>query len=124
LTTPAAPASADPIRKVIAMVRLMLTPISAAASRSAAVERIARPSRVRPMNSCSENMSTTATLMMKMLSTGMLALPTWITQLSGKILGELVWKGPYTSCTRFCRMNDTPMAVISGARRGAFRSGL
>ncbi len=32
--------------------------------------------------------------MMKMLSTGMVALPTSITQVSGKIFGEFVWNGP------------------------------
>ena len=45
------------MKNVIAIVRLMFTPMSAAASRSAAVERIARPIRVRPMNSWSAIMS-------------------------------------------------------------------
>ena len=124
LTTPAAPASAEPMRNVSAIVRLMFTPIRAAASRSAAVERIARPSRVRPMNIWSAIMSPTATPMMNRFRTGMVAPPTSITQVSGKIFGEFVWDGPYTSWTRFCRMNDTPIAVISGASRGALRSGL
>ena len=52
-TTPAAPASAEPMKNVRAIVRLMFTPISWAASRSIAVERIARPVLVRGMNSCS-----------------------------------------------------------------------
>ena len=49
--TPAAPASAPPIRNVIAIVWLRSTPISWAACWSWAVARIARPSRVRPTNS-------------------------------------------------------------------------
>ena len=31
--------------------------------------------------------------------------------------------GPFQSRPMFCRMNDTPMAVISGASFGASRSG-
>ena len=84
----------------------------------------ARPSRVRPMNTCSEIIKATATAMMNRLSTGMSTLPIEITQVSGKIFGEFVWNGPYRSITMFWRMNETPMAVIRGARRGAFRSGL
>ena len=62
----AAPASADPMKNVIAIVRLMSTPISCAASRSWAVDRIACPSRVRQTNSCSATISTSATTIMKM----------------------------------------------------------
>ncbi len=37
---------------------------------------------------------------------------------SGNGIGE----GPFQSCITFSRMNDMPMAVISGASRGALRS--
>ena len=70
--TPAEPASAEAMKKVIAIVWLMSTPISSAASRSWAVERIARPSRVRPTNSCSAIISATAMTIMKMLIAPML----------------------------------------------------
>ena len=46
-TTPAAPASAEPMKKVSAIVRLMSTPISWAASRSCAVDAH-RPPDARP----------------------------------------------------------------------------
>ena len=52
-TTPAAPASAEPMKNTRAIVELMFTPMIWAASRSIAVERIARPVFVRWMNSCS-----------------------------------------------------------------------
>ena len=71
-TTPAAPASADPSRKVMAIVRLMSTPISAAASRSEAVERIARPVLVRDTKSWRPIISTTAMTITKMLIQPML----------------------------------------------------
>ena len=94
LTTPAAPASAEPIRNVIAIVRLMFTPIRAAASRSAAVARIERPRRVRPMNSCRATIRTIATAMMNRLRTGIFAPAISTNQVSGKIFGEFVWNGP------------------------------
>ena len=64
---PAAPASAEPMKKVRAMVVLMFTPISCAASRSCAVERMARPSRVRATKSCSPTSRTTVTTMISTL---------------------------------------------------------
>ncbi len=42
---------------------------------------------------------------------------------NGKTWGNDLGDGPYQIWTRFWRMNDTPMAVISGASRGAFRNG-
>ena len=57
------------MKKVIAIVRLMSTPISWAASRSIAVERIARPIRVRLTKSWRATMSDTDTTMAKMLTT-------------------------------------------------------
>ena len=46
-----------------------------------------------------------------------------ICQASGKTWGARRSPGPATMSATFCRMNDTPMAVISGASRGAFRNG-
>ena len=46
-----------------------------------------------------------------------------ICQLSGKICGARRSPEPARTSATFWRMNETPIAVISGARRGAFRSG-
>ena len=76
------------MKNVIAIVRLMLTPISAAASRSAAVERIARPVRVRDTNSWSATIMISAVAMMNRLRTGIFA-PPIVTKMSvGKIWGS------------------------------------
>ena len=56
------------MKNVIAIVRLMSTPMSWAASRSIAVERIARPMRVRLTNSCSAIIRTSATTIMNRLT--------------------------------------------------------
>ena len=72
---------------MIAIVLLMLTPISWAASRSCAVDRIARPSLVRDTNSCRAIISTTAITTMKTFSTGMLAPRSSKCQATGKICG-------------------------------------
>ena len=120
--TPADPASAAAMKNVIAIVWLMSTPISSAASRSWAVERIARPSRVRLTNSWSAIISTTATTTMKMFRTPMLP-PRRSSLTRGKIWGTLRGDDEKIAWMMFWRMNDTPIAVISGARRGAWRSG-
>ena len=60
---------------------------------------------------------------MKIESTEIDAPPIEICQLSGKIWGARRSPEPARTSATFWRMNDTPMAVISGARRGAFRSG-
>jgi hypothetical protein len=51
------------------------------------------------------------------------ALPTWIF-LSSRSWGKLLSEGPKISITTFCNKKETPIAVMSGARRGAVRSGL
>ena len=40
----------------------------------------------------------------------------------GMTAGNGIGDGPRQYCIRFSRMNETPIAVISGARRGALRS--
>src|SRR2546423_696717 len=72
---PPAAASAEPMKKVMPMVRLMLIPIRRAASRSWAVARIARPTRVRWMNWLSAIINPSAIRMMKMLPTPIEANP-------------------------------------------------
>ena len=82
------------MRKVRAIVRLMSTPMSAAASRSCAVERIARPSRVRLTNSCSATIRTTETTMTKMLIQPMLTPPISTRAVGGMTWGTLTGDGP------------------------------
>ena len=60
---------------------------------------------------------------MKIDRTEMEAWPIWICQSSGKTCGAERSPEPARIRATFCRMNDTPMAVIRGASRGAFRSG-
>ena len=120
--TPAGPASAAAMKNVIAIVWLMSTPMSSAASRSWAVERIARPSRVRLTNSWSATISAIAMTTMKMFRTPMLP-PRMSSLTRGKIWGTLRGDDEKSTWMMFWRMNDTPIAVISGARRGAWRRG-
>ncbi len=60
---------------------------------------------------------------MKIDRTEIDAPPTGICQLSGKICGADRSPVPARIWATFCRMNDMPIAVISGASRGALRSG-
>ena len=60
---------------------------------------------------------------MKIDRTEIEAPPNGICQSSGKICGADRSPEPASVRATFWRMNDTPMAVISGARRGALRSG-
>ena len=66
--TPAAPASAEPMKKVATITRSTSMPIIAAPSRSNAVARIAFPSRVRPTKSVSATIRATAEEMTRMRS--------------------------------------------------------
>ena len=111
------------MKNVRAIVRLMSTPISCAASRSCAVDRIARPRRVRLTNSWSAIIRDTDTVITKMLTSPMLTSPIWILAVGGITCGVLIGDGPYRIWMKFWRMNETPIAVISGASRGALRSG-
>ena len=60
---------------------------------------------------------------MKIESTEIDAPPNGICQSSGKICGAARSPEPTRTSATFWRMNDTPIAVISGASRGALRSG-
>ena len=66
---------------------------------------------------------TTVTMTMKTLSHGMLAPNSSKRHSNGKIWGVDCGDAPQMIWTMFWRMNETPMAVIRGASRGAFRSG-
>ena len=63
-STPAMPASSDARKKVTSTTWLTLTPKSAAVSWLSEVARMARPIRVRPMNSHSAVIETSATTRM------------------------------------------------------------
>ena len=119
-TTPAAPARADPTKNVRAIVVLMSTPISWAASRSIAVERMARPSRVLPMNSWSVAIRPTARMMTNRLMRLIEKKPN-VSTVFGMICGVVTMELLTTTNTMFWRMKLTPIAVMSGARRGALR---
>ena len=97
--------------------------MSADASRSWATERMARPIRVRDTNCWRETIRKMARMKMKIDSTEIDAPPIWICQSSGKIWGDDRSPLPASRSTVFWRMNDIPMAVMRGARRGAFRRG-
>ena len=68
-------------------------------------------------------MRTTETTITNTLITPMLTPAMSIRSVGGMTCGTLTGDGPYMIWMMFWRMNDTPMAVRSGARRGAFRSG-
>ena len=57
-----------------------------------------------------------------MFSTPMLAPRIWIL-VFGKTCGTRRSPVPTMICMRFCRISETPIAVISGATRGAWRRG-
>ena len=78
----------------MAIVRLMSTPISAAASRSEAVERIARPILVRDTKSCRPIISTIGVAMMKMLIQPMLTPAISTRAVGGMTCGVLIGDGP------------------------------
>ncbi len=54
----------------------------------------------------------------------MVALPMWKISLLGRMSSRIeTGAGPFQTRPTFWRMNETPIAVISGASRGALRSG-
>ena len=99
------------------------TPISWAACGSWAVERIARPRRVRLTKVWSEIMSTTAIEKMNTFRYGMNAPPTSKPASTGMICGEPRSPAPAMTRATFWRPKETPIAVMSGATRGALRRG-
>ncbi len=127
--TPAAPASAEPSTKVNTITRSMSMPIIAAASRSYEVARIALPSRVRVTSSQSsdhqhersdddddphERHSHVADV--EAARRRARRPPSRTCRSSGAA-------APNISCIEYARKNETPSALISGAMRGASRSG-
>ena len=123
---PAAPASRPPSRNVSEIVVSTLMPISRAASGSCAVARIALPRRLRVMNGVSRKTSGTVTAT---ASTS----PRWIGDAADGEERRCDWwirsgdrlpaSEPSHRRPTFCRMNEKPTAVISGASFGALRSG-
>ena len=114
-----------PIRNVSEIVVSTLMPISRAASGSCAVARIALPRREREMKPVIR------------ISSGMVT-PTESTSAFSIVTPKIVnsvccaltrsgtpcWLPPFHSSPTFCRMNENPTAVISGASFGALRNGL
>ena len=76
--TPAAPASAEPMKNVTTMTRSTSIPIIAAASRSKAVARIALPSRVRATSSVSATISAIAVRITMIRTSEMFSGPQWM----------------------------------------------
>ena len=110
------------MKNVAAMVRLMSMPISCAASRSWAVARIALPSFVRLMKTASRETRMTAVTKTK-TSLKPKKTPAMVTELWGRMSGKCTVAAPFQKYITPSRRKDMPMAVISGARRGALRSG-
>ena len=114
-----------PSRNVSEIVVSTLMPISRAASGSCAVARIALPRRERVMK-------------FVMTSSSGIVTPTDSTSAFSIVTPKIVksvccaftrsgtpcWLPPFHSRPTFCRMNDMPTAVISGASFGALRNGL
>ena len=119
---PPAPARTAPMKNVAEIVRLMSMPISCAASRSWAVARIALPSLVRLMKTASRATSTAEVTMTKM-SLKPKNTPATVVVQGGRMFGKWTVAGPFQRNITPSRKNDMPMAVMSGARRGALRSG-
>ena len=125
-TTPAAPASAPPMRNVIAIVRLTSTPIRPAVSGSCAVARIARPWRVLATNQVRTNSSGIVTRPTKTCDTVIVTLliPKNDSRfVVGKMFSIVRWLDPAKMRPTFWRTKLIPIAVISGASLGAWRSG-
>ena len=110
------------MKNVAAMVRLMSIPISCAASRSCAVARIALPSLVRLMNIANSATRIAATTTTK-TSLKPKKTPAMVVAVLGRMSGKCTVAGPCHKNMTPSRKKDMPMAVISGARRGALRSG-
>ena len=111
------------MKNVAAMVRLMLTPISWAASRSWAVARIALPSLELLTKVVSTITSTIASAMTIRSLAPIDAEPPREIRPDGSRSGKCTLLAPCHIYIRPSRMNDMPTAVISVANRGALRSG-
>ena len=106
------------------IVRLTLMPIIAAASLSWATARIALPDLVRctsQTSASSVGIVTTKTISWFHV---MDASPMEKILLFGRMSSRIeTGAGPFQTRPTVWRMNETPIAVISGASRGALRSG-
>jgi hypothetical protein len=121
--TPAAPASAEPMKKVDAITRSASIPIIIAASRSYAVARIAFPSRERRTKTVRTIISRSAPAITKIRVAETNTVPSWTPPGLIRPNGYERNCEPSSSSALFWRKNDTPSALISGAIRGASRSG-
>ncbi len=120
--TPASAASDAPIANVIAITKFGFTPISPATRGFSAVARIARPSRVR----FTSNMRPIITAADKPITIILVKVTVASPKVSGRSgisCGNVMYVRPQTSIATVWITIDTPMAVMSGARRGALRSG-
>ncbi len=82
--TPATPAIAEPMKKVIAIVRLTLMPSISAASRSDATARIDLPNSVRLTSTHRPNIITTLTTTTRICTEPMLTPSMWIAWVNGR----------------------------------------
>ena len=104
------------------MTRLASTPIKPAMRGFSAVARMARPILVfstistRPIIAARARISS-------MIWVGEIRAPAMLTGVEGMICGNGSGLRPQIIMAKVCSRIDTPMAVISGARRGALRSG-
>jgi len=95
-----------------------------AASRSCAVARIALPNRVPNTNRSSASMRPTDTRKRITPVSGVSTLPRWTTACETiALFGTRTGAGLIQTWTRLSRKSETPIAVIRGASRLAFRSG-
>src|SRR2546423_692259 len=105
------------MKKVNAIVLLMSTPMSWAASRSIAVDRIARPRVVLVTNICRAAIKPSARMITNRLI-WRIAIGPKVRAVLGRIWGIVTIELLIVTKMMFWRMKLTPIAVISGARRG------
>ena len=98
-------------------------PMSRAVSWSRLVARMALPIRVRVTYSCMATIMMMVTTRIRIWCGVMLTPPSEM-ELSTNGLGKRRRWVPHSQAAVFDRMNETPIAESSGARRVALRSGL
>ncbi len=129
IITPARAASAEPIMKVAEITKFGFTPIRLATFGFSAIARIARPSLVLCTSNSKPPITRNATTMIvisviEITAPGLFG-PDWITLIGsvGSSCGNGSGLRDQIIMASVCSRIDTPMAVISGARRGARRKG-
>ena len=120
--TPASAASTAPITNVKEITWSGFTPISAAAFGFSAVARMARPMRVLFTRNISPTSVTTVSTRIR-ICTVLMTAPPMLYSLASSRIGNGFGLGFQMIMASVCSSSDTPIAVISGARRGALRSG-